>query len=107
MQKLRRQRRDVPLPERGPAPGADRSGDAEAARAPGMVQVHGGGIMGEEMDLAEMTVGEAHRLLRGPYRIPPNAHALVNGTEADADRRLAEGDTLEFVRLAGEKGATE
>ena len=63
------------------------------------------GPLTENLDLAGMNVGEVYRLLRQPYRLAPEVRVNVNGSEADADTRLEAGDSLEFVRLAGEKGA--
>ena len=59
----------------------------------------------ERVQAANMTVGEIFRLLRVPFNIAPQAAAIVNGDLATPDRRLADGDTLEFARRAGEKGS--
>ncbi len=63
------------------------------------------GPLTEDLDLAGMTVREVYRLLRQPYNLAPNVRVNVNGAGADAGTRLEAGDSLEFVRLAGEKGA--
>jgi hypothetical protein len=49
-------------------------------------------------------VGEVRQALKEPLNIDPRALALVNGRDAAASYVLKEGDQLEFVRLAGEKG---
>jgi hypothetical protein len=69
----------------------------------GRVQVIFGAVM-DDLEVAGMSVGEARNLLNVPYNIAPNAFVTLNGFEADDDTRLAEGDVLEFVRPAGEKG---
>ncbi len=57
-----------------------------------------------DLDLADMSVGEVHAMLGGAYNLAPDAVATVNGEEANSSTRLSRGDTLEFVRAAGEKG---
>ncbi len=50
-------------------------------------------------------MGEVQTLLETAYNIAPGVGVNVNGVEAGADTVLATGDSLEFVRAAGEKGA--
>ena len=102
MEQMRRQRRPAApeaAPEPSEAPRAQASGGASSS-----VQVIWGATA-ETFDLAEMTVGDAYRLLRAPFNIAPAVAALVNGRTTDADHRLVAGDVLEFARPAGEKGA--
>ena len=54
--------------------------------------------------IAGKSVREVRQALKEPLNIDPRALALVNGREASASLVLKEGDQLEFVRLAGEKG---
>jgi hypothetical protein len=68
-----------------------------------MVQVIWGPLV-DDLDVAGMCVGEVATLLRDPYHLAPGAVATVNGVEADASTQLTRGDTLEFIRAAGEKG---
>ena len=70
----------------------------------GTVQVISGPMI-DELDFVGMTVGEAYTQLRDAYHLAPDATATLNGEEADAGMRLSRGDTLEFVRATGEKGA--
>ena len=81
------------------------SGEQEHGSGPGggMVQVIWGPLM-DDLDIGGMSVGEVATLLRDPYHLAPGAIATVNGAEADSSTRLTQGDTLEFVRAAGEKG---
>jgi hypothetical protein len=51
-----------------------------------------------------MSVADVRGLLQGPYNIPPQAAALVNGEPVGAAHQLAAGDVLEFARASGEKG---
>lgn len=68
------------------------------------VTVHWGAFV-DTMAVGGMTVADVRRLLYRPHNIPPHANAFVNGNEVDGTHRLAPGDTLEFSREAGEKGA--
>jgi hypothetical protein len=62
------------------------------------------GVHHLEVAIAGKSVGEVRQALKEPLNIDPRALALVNGREAAASHLLKEGDQLEFVRLAGEKG---
>jgi hypothetical protein len=78
---------------------------SQPARAPsGMVQVSYG-VHHLEVAIAGKSVGEVRQALREPLNIDPRALALVNGRDVAASYVLNKGDQLEFVRLAGEKGA--
>lgn len=81
-----------------------RPGPDDEAEAPPIINVIWGAYT-ENIAAGGMTVGDVRRLLRHPHNIPPTATALVNGVEVGARHRLAVGDTLEFARDAGEKGA--
>ena len=63
------------------------------------------GVHSLEAGIAGQSVGEVRQALKEPLNIDPRALALVNGRDAAASYVLKEGDQLEFVRLAGEKGA--
>ena len=62
------------------------------------------GVHSLEAAIAGKSVGEVRQALKEPLNIDPRALALVNGRNASASLVLKEGDQLEFVRLAGEKG---
>ena len=62
------------------------------------------GVHSLEAGIAGQSVGEVRQALKEPLNIDPRALALVNGRDAAASYVLKEGDQLEFVRLAGEKG---
>jgi hypothetical protein len=62
------------------------------------------GVHNLEVAIAGKSVGEVRQALKEPLNIDPRALALVNGRDVAASYLLKEGDQLEFVRLAGEKG---
>ena len=100
---LRRRQAENPTPPT-PAEQACPPEIPEVPAPPASVQVIFG-PMADRMDVQGMTVGEAYGLLRHTLNLPDgNVTALVNGEESNGDRRLQAGETLEFVRIAGEKG---
>jgi len=54
---------------------------------------------------AGKTLGELRDQVAEILNVPENAQARVNGSQAGNEVQLADGDTLEFVKTAGEKGA--
>jgi hypothetical protein len=62
------------------------------------------GVHHLEVAIAGKSVGEVRQALKEALNIDPRALALVNGREVAVSHLLKEGDQLEFVRLAGEKG---
>ena len=62
------------------------------------------GVHNLEADIAGKSVSEVRQSLKEPLNIDPRALALVNGRDVAASHILKQGDQLEFVRLAGEKG---
>jgi hypothetical protein len=80
-----------------------RTGDNDGGTG-GTVQVTWGALI-DDLDIAGMTVGEVEAALQTTYHLAPGVQTNVNGEEADADTLLASGDSLEFVRAAGEKGS--
>ncbi len=62
------------------------------------------GVHALEAPVAGRTVAEVRAALEEALNISPSAVAVVNGAEVGADHVLREGEQLEFVRLAGEKG---
>jgi ThiS family len=69
----------------------------------GMVKVSYG-VHNLEAAIAGKSVSEVRQSLKEPLNIDPRALALVNGRDVAASYILKQGDELEFVRLAGEKG---
>jgi hypothetical protein len=62
------------------------------------------GVHNLEAAIAGKSVAEVRQALKEPLNIDPRALALVNGQDVAASYILKQGDQLEFVRLAGEKG---
>jgi hypothetical protein len=62
------------------------------------------GVHNLEAAIAGKSVSEVRQALKEPLNIDPRALALVNGRDVAASYTLKDGDQLEFVRLAGEKG---
>ena len=83
------------------APGPD---GAAAALPDFGVQVISGAIV-QTLGLAGLRISQAREVLRSILQIDPRTPVLVNGREVPEAERLQSGDTLEFVHLAGEKGA--
>jgi hypothetical protein len=69
----------------------------------GMVKISYG-VHNLEAAIAGKSVSEVRQSLKEPLNIDPRALALVNGRDVAASHILKQGDQLEFVRLAGEKG---
>jgi hypothetical protein len=102
MEQLRRRRREEiqspsPLPGRGP--------DDAALPGPASGVLVTYGPSQETLELEGLTVMQAFELLRQPFHVAPEANVIVNGRPASPDQQLVRGDSLEFVRLSGEKGA--
>jgi hypothetical protein len=69
----------------------------------GMVKISYG-VHNLEAAIAGKSISEVRQSLKEPLNIDPRALALVNGRDVAASHILKQGDQLEFVRLAGEKG---
>ena len=54
---------------------------------------------------AGKTVGEVREQAADILNIPENAQVRVNGAPADESTVLSDNSTVEFVKVAGEKGA--
>lgn len=54
--------------------------------------------------LTGKTVSQIRHSLRDAFNIPEDAKALVGGTEVSGDHIVADGETVEFVRIFGRKG---
>jgi hypothetical protein len=95
--------RRTPLPfvpvEIEPGPGGE-----DAADAVPTVSIQWGAFT-DTLAAQGLTVADVRRLLQRPHGIPPGVVAFVNGFEVGPTHRLGAGDTLEFQRETGEKGA--
>jgi hypothetical protein len=86
----------------GPTPHGDSFATTAEAK-PGCVEViHG--VYAHSLPLAGMTVEQARVELEDRMNIDPQALAVVDGVEAGDDEILREGQVLNFVKQAGEKG---
>lgn len=86
----------------GPDPFSD-GGVATADAREGRVEViHG--VYAHSLPLVGMTIRQARSELQDRMNIDPEAMAVVDGVETDDDQILREGQVLNFVRPAGEKG---
>jgi molybdopterin converting factor small subunit len=77
----------------------------KATEALGSVEVMYG-AESQELAIAGHTVGDVRSHLKHVLNIPADAQARVNGELKDGDYVLQENDTLEFVKVAGQKGGT-
>jgi hypothetical protein len=69
----------------------------------GSVQVISGASV-QSLPLAGLAVAQARQLATTILNVDPRSPALVNGVPVEPEYRLANGDQLEFVHHAGEKG---
>lgn len=63
------------------------------------------GVHSLEVNIAGRSVGEVRAQLSQALNIGPRAVAIVDGREISETHVLQNGEVLEFVRLAGEKGS--
>ncbi len=83
--------------------GPDAFSDDFVAATPGRVEViHG--VYAHSLPLAGVTVRAARSELEDRMNIAPDAVAVVDGVEVGEDAVLREGQVLNFVKPAGEKG---
>ena len=108
MRRLRRLHSQQPAAEPAPAtplpPGRPAASPSSTPIA--TIQVICGPLV-EQIAAAGMTVANTRSLLQGPFNIAAHAAALVDGRPVPADYQLTGGETLEFVRRSGEKGARQ
>ena len=65
------------------------------------------GPYAEELPIAGMSVGEVRRRFKDRFDIDEKSQGIVNGKSADEDVILKAGESLMFVRHAGEKGGQQ
>ncbi|NOX56206.1 MAG: hypothetical protein GXP27_17535 [Planctomycetes bacterium] len=78
--------------------------EPEAAGLGQVSVIHG--IYTHSFPFAGLTVRRARQELSERFNISPEAMAVVDGNPVDEDTILCEGQTLNFVQHAGEKGST-
>jgi hypothetical protein len=86
----------------GPAPFPDSFAPAAQASSGTVEVIHG--VYAHSLPLAGMKVFQARTELEDRMNIDPDALAVVDGVEADEESVLREGQVLNFVKPAGEKG---
>ena len=99
MQRRRQQQQPVQETAQPPPP-------VPAAARARVVRVIAGADV-QDMDLAGHRVGVARIVAQTVLGVGPGAVALVDGREVDEEHVLGEGQLLEFVKHAGQKGAPE
>ncbi len=62
------------------------------------------GVYSHSLPLVGMTVAQARHELADRMNIAPDAVSVVDGQEVDENTVLQEGQVLNFVKRAGEKG---
>lgn len=97
-QQLRRQLTDPGVDPIAAEPGLE----APAVQRP--VRVVAGADV-QEMVLAGRRVGDIRTVARTLFAVHPNAVALVDGQRVDEETIVRAGQTIEFVKYAGQKGA--
>ena len=86
----------------GAEPDGDDFATATATRSGRVDVIHG--VYAHSLPLAGMTVLQAREELAERMNIHPEALAVIDGVEAEEDTVLREGQVLNFVTPAGEKG---
>lgn len=86
----------------GPSGDDFATGTATATRTGRVDVIHG--VYAHSLPLAGMTVRQARTELEERMNIDPEAVAVVDGQEALEDSVLREGQVLNFLTPAGEKG---
>jgi hypothetical protein len=84
-----------------PPPGGDFFDDP--ASEPGMATVTHGPFA-EQLPVAEMTISQVRSRFQDRLDIHPQALAMLDGNPVDDDTTVRAGQTLMFIRQAGEKG---
>jgi hypothetical protein len=84
------------------SPGPEPEGDGAAMRSGRVEVIHG--VYAHSLPLAGMTVLQARTELEDRMNIDPEALVVIDGVEADDDTVLCEGQVVNFVTPAGEKG---
>ena len=83
--------------------------DAPAAQAVSLTReadvqvIYGASV--QNLALAGLTLAEARPFVETILSVAPRSPALVNGRPVRASYVIAQGDALEFVHHAGEKGS--
>ncbi len=92
-----------PQQELGGGPGDDLFGDLGGDAPAGLATVvHG--TYAETLPVAQMSIAQVRRRFRDLLDIHPEATAVIDGAPVDDETVVGQGQTLMFIRRAGEKG---
>src|SRR5687768_2117978 len=90
----------------GPAPHSDEFATTAEAKKPSgnkrIDVIHG--VYAHSLPLVGMTIAQARLELEDRMNIAPEAVAVVDGIEVSEEEHLREGQVLNFLSPAGEKG---
>lgn len=86
----------------GPVPYGDDFASATALRSGRVDVIHG--VYAHSLPLGGMSVRQARKELEERMNIDPEALAVIDGVEAEEETVLRQGQVLNFVTPAGEKG---
>lgn len=88
----------------GPDPSASALGaPSSSTEAETTLLTHG--VYAQEASVSGMTVGEVRRRYRDELDLHPEAQPVLDGNPVDEDVTVRGGQTLSFIRPAGERGA--
>jgi len=87
----------------GPESLAGEVDTATAVRDRSVGVIHG--VHTHSLPLAGMTIGQARAELEERMNIDPEANPIVDGNDVDENYVLREGQVLNFLKAAGEKGS--
>jgi hypothetical protein len=87
------------------AVGESSAAAGRAAAEPGVQVIHGASV--QTLALAGLTISQARSLVEAILGVGPSSPVLVNGRPVRPSYSIAQGDVLEFVHHAGEKGGPD
>ena len=87
-----------------PGPGDDLFGELGGSPAEGGLVDVIHGTYAESLPVAQMSIAQIRRRFGDLLDIHPQANAVLDGATVDDDATVQAGQTLMFVRRAGEKG---
>jgi hypothetical protein len=107
MERLRKLRPEWPRRQAQEAPQATSDAPPAPAAAAGDTRgvdvIYGASV--QSLALAGLTIAQARPLVETILAVDRRSPALVNGRPVRTSHVIAQGDVLEFVHHAGEKGA--
>lgn len=92
-------------PVEGPSPSFSGFGFDDGSNDPLSVNVGSGGY-NENLPVAGKTVGEIRKKFKTRMEIADESVPVINGKDATEDTVVGQGQKLQFIHKAGEKGAS-